>query len=76
MRQISGGDAFFLFTDKLARHQHMSMLFLYDQSTVRTGPLRFTTVLENPRGARNAAHYSLRCPAGSRSAGAVLASTR
>jgi len=47
MRQITGGDAFFLYTDKQSRHQHISMLYIYDQSTVKGGPLRFKTILEN-----------------------------
>lgn len=46
MRQITGGDAFFLYTDKQARHQHISMLYIYDQSTVKGGPLRFKTILD------------------------------
>ncbi|MEJ2530442.1 MAG: wax ester/triacylglycerol synthase family O-acyltransferase [Halioglobus sp.] len=47
MRQITGGDAFFLYTDKQSRHQHISMLYIYDQSTVKGGPLRFKTILDN-----------------------------
>ena len=43
MRQITGGDAFFLYTDKQSRHQHISMLYIYDQSTVKGGPLRFNS---------------------------------
>jgi diacylglycerol O-acyltransferase len=46
MRQITGGDAFFLYTDKQSRHQQISMVFIYDQSTVKDGPLRFKTILE------------------------------
>lgn len=46
MRQISGGDAFFLFADKESKHQHLSVLYIYDQSTVKGGKLRFKTILE------------------------------
>jgi diacylglycerol O-acyltransferase len=45
MRQITGGDALFLFSDIKSRHQHISMLNLYDQSTVEKKPLRFKTIL-------------------------------
>ena len=47
MRQITGGDALFLYTDKQSRHQHISILYCYDQSTVRGGTLRFKTILEH-----------------------------
>lgn len=47
MRQISGGDAFYLFTDKQSRHQHISTLYIYDTSTVREQPLRFKTILQH-----------------------------
>ena len=50
MRQITGGDAFFLYTDKQSRHQHLSMLYVYDQSTVKGEKLRFKTILEHVRG--------------------------
>ncbi len=46
MRQTTGGDAFFLYTDRQNRHQHISMLNIYDQSSVRDAPLRFKTILE------------------------------
>lgn len=46
MRQTTGGDAFFLYTDRESRHQHISMLNIYDQSSVRGGPLRFKTILQ------------------------------
>jgi len=46
MRQTTGGDAFFLYTDKPSRHQHISMLYVYDPSDVKDGPLRFKTILE------------------------------
>jgi len=47
MRQLTGGDAFFLYTDKQSRHQTISILYIYDQSTVRGGTLRFKTILEH-----------------------------
>lgn len=47
MRQISGGDAFYLFTDKESRHQHISALYIYDPSTAKEQPLRFKTILNN-----------------------------
>lgn len=46
MRQISGGDAFYLFTDKESRHQHISALFIYDTTTVKEQPLRFKTIMK------------------------------
>ncbi len=49
MRQMTGGDAFFLYTDRKSKHQHLSMLYIYDQSTVRGGRLRFKTILEQLR---------------------------
>lgn len=47
MRQITGGDALFLYTDKQSRHQHISMLYVYDQSQREGGPLRFKNILEH-----------------------------
>jgi len=47
VRQITGGDALFLYSDKQSRHQHISMLYLYDQSKVRGGPLRFKDILRH-----------------------------
>ena len=47
MRQISGGDAFYLFTDKESRHQHISALYIYDPSTAKEKPLRFKTILRH-----------------------------
>lgn len=46
MRQTTGGDAFFLYTDKQSRHQHISMLYVYDQSGVKDGPVRFKQILD------------------------------
>jgi diacylglycerol O-acyltransferase len=49
MRQINGGDALFLYSDKQNRHQHISLLYIYDQSGVKGGPLRFKTIMEHVR---------------------------
>jgi diacylglycerol O-acyltransferase / wax synthase len=47
MRQITGGDALFLYSDRQSRHQHISTIYIYDQSTVQDRPLRFKTILDN-----------------------------
>jgi diacylglycerol O-acyltransferase len=47
MRQITGGDALFLYADKQSRHQHISVLYFYDQSQVKGGPLRFKAILDH-----------------------------
>lgn len=47
MRQITGGDALFLYTDKQSRHQHLSVLYFYDQSEVKGRPLRFKAILDH-----------------------------
>lgn len=47
MRQITGGDALFLYSDQQSRHQHISMLYLYDQSEVEGGPLRFKDIMRH-----------------------------
>ena len=47
MRQITGGDALFLYSDKQSRHQHISMLYVYDQSELQDGPLRFKDILRH-----------------------------
>lgn len=47
MRQITGGDALFLYSDKQSRHQHISMLYVYDQSELRDGPLRFKDIMRH-----------------------------
>ena len=46
MRQISGGDAFYLFADKQSKHQHISALYLYDTTTVEEQPLRFKKIMK------------------------------
>ena len=47
MRQITGGDALFLYSDQQSRHQHISMLYVYDQSGVKNGPLRFKDIMRH-----------------------------
>jgi WS/DGAT/MGAT family acyltransferase len=47
VRQITGGDALFLYTDKKSKHQHLSVLYLYDQSALKGGALRFKAILEH-----------------------------
>jgi WS/DGAT/MGAT family acyltransferase len=49
MRQLSGSDAFFLYTDKPGQHQHISTIYLYDQSTAPGGTVRFKSILEHIR---------------------------
>ena len=49
MRQLSGSDAFFLYSDKPGRHQHTSTLYLYDPSTAPDGGVDFHTILEHVR---------------------------
>jgi WS/DGAT/MGAT family acyltransferase len=49
MRQLSGSDAFFLFSDKPGQHQHISTLYIYDQSTAPGGHVRFKAILDHVR---------------------------
>jgi WS/DGAT/MGAT family acyltransferase len=49
MRQLSGSDAFFLYSDKPGRHQHISTIYLYDPSTAPGGEVDFQTILEHVR---------------------------
>lgn len=49
MRQLSGSDAFFLYSDNPGRHQHVSTIYLYDPSTAPGGKVDFQTVLEHMR---------------------------
>ena len=49
MRQLSGSDAFFLYSDKPGRHQHVSTIYLYDPSTAPGGKVDFQAVLEHMR---------------------------
>lgn len=49
MRQLSGSDAFFLFSDKPGQHQHISTIYIYDPSTASSGHLDFETILDHVR---------------------------
>lgn len=49
MRQLSGSDAFFLYSDKPGKHQHVSTLYIYDQSNAPGGPVRFKSILQHVR---------------------------
>ncbi|HSM29137.1 MAG TPA: wax ester/triacylglycerol synthase domain-containing protein [Woeseiaceae bacterium] len=49
MRQLSGSDAFFLFSDKPGRHQHLSTVYLYDPSSVPGDGLDFQRILDHVR---------------------------
>lgn len=49
MRQLSGSDAFFLFSDKPGQHQHISTIYIYDPSTAPGGRIRFKTILNHVR---------------------------
>jgi hypothetical protein len=49
MRQLSGSDAFFLYSDKPGRHQHLSTIYLYDPSSAPGGGVDFRTILEHVR---------------------------
>jgi WS/DGAT/MGAT family acyltransferase len=49
MRQLSGSDAFFLYSDKPGRHQHLSTIYLYDPSSAPGGGVDYQTILEHVR---------------------------
>lgn len=49
MRQLSGSDAFFLYSDTPGKHQHVSTIYIYDPSTAPQGPIRFKSILEHVR---------------------------
>ena len=49
MRQLSGSDAFFLYSDKPGQHQHISTIYLYEPSTAPGGKVDFLTILEHVR---------------------------
>jgi diacylglycerol O-acyltransferase len=49
MRQLSGSDAFFLYSDKPGKHQHVSTIYLYDPSTAPGGRVEFQAILEHVR---------------------------
>ena len=49
MQQLRGSDSFFLYADTPGKHQHISMINIYDQSTAEGGVVRFKTILEHIR---------------------------
>ena len=49
MRQLNGSDAFFLYSDKPGRHQHISTIYLYDPATAPDGKVEYQQILEHVR---------------------------
>lgn len=49
MRQLSGSDAYFLYSDKPGKHQHVSTIYIYDQATAPEGKVRFKSILHHVR---------------------------
>ena len=49
MRQLSGSDAFFLYSDQPGKHQHVSTIYIYDQATAPGGTVRFKSILQHVR---------------------------
>lgn len=49
MRQLSGSDAYFLYSDQPGKHQHISTIYIYDQSTAPSGTIRFKSILQHVR---------------------------
>ena len=49
MRQLSGSDAFFLYSDKPGQHQHISTIYIYDPSTAPGGKVEFEAILDHVR---------------------------
>lgn len=49
MRQLSGSDAFFLYSDKPGQHQHISTIYIYDQATAPGGQVRFKAIQDHVR---------------------------
>jgi WS/DGAT/MGAT family acyltransferase len=47
MRQLSGSDAFFLFSDKPGQHQHISTIYIYDPSGAPGRRVRFKAILDH-----------------------------
>ncbi len=47
MRQLSGTDATFLYTETASAPMHVSALTIYDQSTAEGGKVRFTELVKN-----------------------------
>jgi len=44
MRQLSGSDAFFLYSDRPGRHQHVSTIYIYDPATAAGGEVSFSAI--------------------------------
>jgi len=44
MRQLSGSDAFFLYSDRPGRHQHVSTVYIYDPATAADGGVSFDAI--------------------------------
>lgn len=44
MRQLSGSDAFFLYSDRPGRHQHVSTVYIYDPATAADGAVDFRSI--------------------------------
>ncbi|MEJ2603578.1 MAG: wax ester/triacylglycerol synthase family O-acyltransferase [Gammaproteobacteria bacterium] len=47
MRQLSGADAFFLYSDRPGRHQHVSTVYIYDPATAAGGELDFGAIRDH-----------------------------
>ncbi len=47
MRQLSGADAFFLYSDRPGRHQHVSTVYIYDPATAADGGVTFEAIREH-----------------------------
>ena len=46
---MSGSDAYFLYSDRPGKHQHVSTIYIYDQSTASDGKVRFKSILQHVR---------------------------
>ncbi|NBC22794.1 MAG: wax ester/triacylglycerol synthase family O-acyltransferase [Gammaproteobacteria bacterium] len=44
MRQLSGSDAFFLYSDRPGRHQHVSTVYVYDPAPTAEGTVSFDAI--------------------------------
>jgi WS/DGAT/MGAT family acyltransferase len=44
MRQLSGSDAFFLYSDRPGRHQHVSTVYIYDPAPAAEGSVSFDAI--------------------------------
>ena len=47
MRQLSGSDAFFLYSDKPGRHQHLSTIYLYEPASEGNDGVDFRRILDH-----------------------------